>query len=87
MARIRYDGEEPGRLLQRTLLGYLPHAIESLPVDPATIYELVVAGNPTMRDLCFGLDVQSIGRLPYRSTTEVAFRAGLASTTSLSKGR
>ena len=69
--------------MQRTLLGYLSRAIRSLPGDPATIYELVVAGNPTMRDLLFGLDVQPIGVLPYRSTTEAALKDGRATTTSL----
>jgi uncharacterized 2Fe-2S/4Fe-4S cluster protein (DUF4445 family) len=86
MARIHYDGQHRGKLLQRTLLGYLSRAITSLPVDPLTIYELVVAGNPTMRDLFFGLDVQPIGQMPYRSTTEVAFTEGRATTTSLSLG-
>jgi uncharacterized 2Fe-2S/4Fe-4S cluster protein (DUF4445 family) len=85
MARIRYDGEHTGRLLQRTLLGYLGHALDSLPCDPATIYELVVAANTTMRDLFFGLDVAPIGQMPYRSTTEAAFREGRASGTSLAK--
>jgi len=84
MARIHYDGTHKGRLLQRTLLGYLSRAIASFPVEPATIYELVVAGNPTMRDLLFGLDVQPIGVLPYRSTTEAALHEGRAATTSLS---
>ncbi len=84
MARIRFDGEQKGRLLQRTLLGYLSRAITALPVDPTTIYEIVVAGNPTMRDLLFGLDVQSIGVMPYRSTTEAALHDGRATTTSLS---
>lgn len=83
MARIHYDGAHKGKLLQRTLLGYLSRAILALPVDPATIYELVVAGNPTMRDLLFGLDVQPIGVLPYRSTTEAALKDGRATTTSL----
>jgi uncharacterized 2Fe-2S/4Fe-4S cluster protein (DUF4445 family) len=83
MARIRFDGEQKGKLLQRTLLGYLSRAITALPVDPATIYELVVAGNPTMRDLFFGLDVQSIGVMPYRSTTEAALEEGRATTTSI----
>lgn len=83
MARIRYDGDHPGRLLQRTLLGYLTHAIEALPCDPRGIFEIVVVGNPTMRDLLFGLDVQPIGQKPYRSTTEAARRAGDATTTSL----
>ena len=85
MARIRYDGEHTGKLLQRTLLGYLSHAIEALPCDPLTIYELVVAGNPTMRDLFFGLDVGPIGQMPYQSVTEQAFRAGRVETTSISR--
>ena len=83
MARIRYDGEHKGKLLQRTLLGYLGHAIEELPCDPQTIYELVIAGNPTMRDLFFGLDVEPIGQMPYQSVTEAAFREGRAPSTSL----
>jgi uncharacterized 2Fe-2S/4Fe-4S cluster protein (DUF4445 family) len=83
MSRIHYDGEHRGRLLQRTLLGYLTHSIESLPVDAATIYELVVAGNPTMRDLLFGLDVQGLGVLPYRSVTEEALGEGRATATTL----
>jgi uncharacterized 2Fe-2S/4Fe-4S cluster protein (DUF4445 family) len=84
MARIRYDGEHKGKLLQRVLLGYLGHAIEALPCDPLTVYELVVAGNPTMRDLFFGLDVTPIGQMPYQSVTEEAYRAGRAPSTSLS---
>ncbi len=84
MARIRYDGEHPGRLLQRTLLGYLGRAIEALPCDPQRIFEVVVVGNPTMRDLFFGLDVASIGVLPYRSRTEEEFRAGRRQSTALS---
>jgi uncharacterized 2Fe-2S/4Fe-4S cluster protein (DUF4445 family) len=83
LARIHYDGLRKGRLLQRTLLGYLARSIAALPVDPLTIYELVVVGNPTMRDLLFGVDVQSLGVLPYRSVTETALQAGRATTTSL----
>jgi len=83
MARIHFDGVHGSRLLQRTLVGYLTRAITSLPADPLTIYELVVVGNPTMRDLFFGLDVQPIGVMPYRSTTEAALHDGRAATTSL----
>ena len=35
-----------------------------------------------MRDLFFGLDVQAIGVIPYRSITEAAFREGRSQTTS-----
>jgi len=86
MARIRYDTDHPGRLLQRVLLGYLGRALEAFPCDPGTIVEVVVAGNTTMRDLLFGLDVHSIGQLPYRSASEHELRAGGRETTSLEIG-
>ena len=82
MARITYDTEHPGRLLLRTLAGYLTHAIEKFPVDPKTIYEMVVVGNSTMRDLFFRQSVYSIGQNPYRSITEIEMAAGKRTTTS-----
>ena len=83
MSRIAYDTEHSGRLLMRTLAGYLSHAIEKFPVDPKTIYEMVVVGNSTMRDLFFRKSVYSIGQTPYRSITEIEMAEGQRSTTSL----
>ena len=83
MSRIHFDTHDKSKLLQRTLAGYLTHAIEEFPVDPQTIYELVVAGNSTMRDLFFRLDVYSIGQSPYRSLTELEMAEGKRATTSL----
>ncbi len=83
MARIHYDTEHRGKLLQRTLAGYLSHAIEEFPVEPNSIYEMVVAGNSTMRDLFFRLSVYSIGQSPYQSITELEMAAGHRTTTSL----
>jgi len=83
MSRISYDGAHPGRLLMRTLAGYLSHAIEKFPVDPKTIYEMVVVGNSTMRDLFFRQSVHSIGQNPYRSITEIEMAEGKRATTSL----
>ncbi len=83
MSRIAYDTDHPGRLLMRTLAGYISHAIEEFPVDPKTIYEMVVAGNSTMRDLFFWQNVHSIGQNPYRSITEIEFAEGKRTTTSL----
>jgi uncharacterized 2Fe-2S/4Fe-4S cluster protein (DUF4445 family) len=83
MSRIAYDTEHPGRLLMRTLAGYLSHAIEKFPVDPKTIYEMVVVGNSTMRDLFFRQSVYSIGQNPYRSITEIEMAEGKRATTSL----
>ncbi len=85
MARIQFDTEDGAKLLQRTLVGYIGHAIEEFPVEPSSIYELVVAGNSTMRDLFFRLNVHSIGQNPYRSITELEVDSGLRTTTSLSE--
>ena len=87
MSRIAYDTEHPGRLLMRTLAGYLSHAIEKFPVDPKTIYEMVVVGNSTMRDLFFRQSVYSIGQNPYRSITEIEMAEGKRTTTSLDADR
>ena len=83
MSRIAYDTAHPGRLLMRTLAGYLTHAIESFPVDPKSIYEMVVVGNSTMRDLFFRQSVYSIGQNPYQSITEIEKSEGKRVTTSL----
>ncbi len=85
MSRIHYDTEDGSHLLQRTLAGYLTHAIEEFSVDPNTIYEMVVAGNSTMRDLFFRLNVYSIGQSPYRSITELEMAEGKRTTTSLTE--
>jgi uncharacterized 2Fe-2S/4Fe-4S cluster protein (DUF4445 family) len=83
MARIHYDTIHHGRLLMRTLAGYVSHAIEELPVDPKSIYEMVVVGNSTMRDIFFRQGVYSIGQSPYRSITEIEMSEGRRTGTSL----
>jgi uncharacterized 2Fe-2S/4Fe-4S cluster protein (DUF4445 family) len=85
MARIQYDTTNPGKLLMRTVAGYLTRAIHELPVDPRTIYEMVVVGNSTMRDVFFRQDVYSIGQSPYQSITEIELAAGKRTTTSLTQ--
>jgi uncharacterized 2Fe-2S/4Fe-4S cluster protein (DUF4445 family) len=83
MSRIHYDTGHPGRLLMRTVAGYLSHAIADLPVDPLTIYDVVLVGNSTMRDLFFRQSVYTIGQNPYRSITEIELAEGKRITTSL----
>ncbi len=85
MARIQFDTLDGTRALQRTLATALARAIEELPVDPQTIFEVVIAGNSTMRDLFFRLDVSPIGQSPYQSVTEHAVADGTRTTTSLSE--
>jgi uncharacterized 2Fe-2S/4Fe-4S cluster protein (DUF4445 family) len=84
MARIQYDTEDRTKTLQRTLTGYLSRAIKEFPVDARSIYEVVIAGNSTMRDMFFRLSVYSIGQSPYQSVTELEVAAGTRNTTSLS---
>ena len=83
MSRIRYDTEHPGKLLRRAVAGYVTHAIEDFPIDPLTIYEMVVVGNSTMRDLFFRQNVYSIGQTPYQSITEIQMASGERTSTAL----
>lgn len=83
MARIQYDCDHAGQLLMRTVAGYLSHAINDFPVDPTAIYEVVVVGNSTMRDLFFRRNVYSIGQTPYQSITEIEMAEGKRNTTTL----
>ena len=79
MSRIHYDTEHRGQAAAGARSrGYLTHAIEEFPVDPETIYEVVVVGNSTMRDLFFRQNVYTIGQNPYRSITEIEMAAGTA---------
>ena len=50
---------------------------------PPHVYEIVVAGNSTMRDILFGIDVQSIGQKPYRSLIEHEYLDGRRKHTAL----
>ena len=83
MARIVYDTEDRTKTLQRTLVGYMSRAILEFPVDPRSIYEVIIAGNSTMRDMFFRLSVYSIGQSPYQSLTELELAEGKRATTSL----
>jgi len=83
MARIAYAGTDSESTLRATLIAYLNHAITAFPCNPESIYEVVVAGNSTMRDLFFGLDVASLGQAPYRSLTEHELVAGRRTATSV----
>lgn len=80
--RISYDGHNHGQL-HRTIIAYLNREIRALPVDRKDIVAVVVAGNPTMRDLFFGLDIQMIGQSPFMSMTQADMLTGRRETTAL----
>ncbi|HEX8939033.1 MAG TPA: ASKHA domain-containing protein [Candidatus Limnocylindrales bacterium] len=88
LSRISYDADHPGELrraLRRALNHELQEAYRALGLDRHEVYELVVVGNPTMRDLFLGLDVGPIGRYPYRSVTEESARAGSVAGTAVTR--
>ena len=87
MHRISYDGGEFAGELRRVMLSALNFEIgdmcRRLGFHRRRIYEVVVVGNATMRDIFFGLDVQPIGERPYKSVTELDMIAGKRQTTAL----
>ena len=87
MHRISYDGGDfPGEL-QQVMLSAINFEIGELSrrhgFHRRRIYEVVVVGNSTMRDIFFGLDVQPIGERPYKSVTELEMLKGKRRTTAL----
>ncbi len=70
ISRIMYDREKPAALYEE-LISCINEKISTMPCDEDEIYEMVVVGNSTMRDMFFGLDVQSIGVKPFKSVTEL----------------
>lgn len=88
MHRISYDGEYEGELrksLIAALNGQIMDMCERHNFVRQEIYEIVVAGNTTMRDIFFRQDVQSIGQKPYKSVIEHEYLEGLRSTTTLTE--
>ena len=88
MHRISYDRDDKAGELQKAAASAISRAIVDgcarLGLGRETIYEIVVAANPTMRDILFKLDVQGIGQKPYKSSIEHAFLAGERPDTALS---
>ncbi len=88
MTRVSYDTDRPGELrqsLRRALNHELRRLYQALDIDRHRLVEMYVVGNPTMRDLFFGLDVRPIGHIPYRSVTETAVREGDATSTTVTR--
>lgn len=69
MSRIAFDGRDRSGFLRQTLLAFVDREVRELAAPMTGIRKVVVVGNPTMRDLFFGLDVSGLGQRPYRSLT------------------
>jgi uncharacterized 2Fe-2S/4Fe-4S cluster protein (DUF4445 family) len=87
MHRISYDGGPHQGEMHKIIINALNREIEDLcaafKFNRREIYEIVVAGNSTMRDLFFNGDVQPIGQRPYKSPVELAFLDGKRDGTAL----
>ncbi len=87
MHRISYDGSRFHGELQQAIVSGLNFEIREMcrrtEIPRRQIYEVVVVGNSTMRDILFGFDVQSIGEKPYKSITEHEMLGGERDTTAL----
>lgn len=87
MHRISYDSGEFHGELRQVMLSSLNFEIgwmaRELGFHRRHIYEAVIVGNSTMRDIVFGIDVQSIGEKPYKSVTEHEALDGKRQTTAL----
>ena len=87
MNRISYDGGPDSGELQSVIVSSINFEIGEmvriLNIRRRQIFEIVAVGNTTMRDLFFGIDVQSIGTRPYKSLVEEEFKTGERVTTAL----
>ena len=87
MHRISYDGGDYHGELRQVMLSSINFEIgdmaRNLGFRRRHIYDVVIVGNSTMRDILFGIDVQPIGEKPYRSVIETEFLEGMRDTTAL----
>ena len=87
MNRISYDQADGDGQLRRAVRRALNSKLDELyrahGIDRREVYEAVVVGNSTMRDIFFGLDVSPIGERPYKSITEHELLAGARGSTAL----
>ncbi len=80
--RINYDTADSNRELQNILISQLDGEIHRFG-SWQRIYETVVVANPTMRDIFFGLPVETLGQKPFRSVTEHEWRDGKRESTAV----
>ena len=87
MNRISYDvGRNRGELRLSIISGInfeIGELIKQANVQRRQIYEAVLVGNTTMRDIAFGINVQSVGVKPYKSSVELEWESGERDATSL----
>ena len=87
MHRISYDSGPFHGELHKAVINTLNQELRAmcrqLDFRRQQIYEIVIVGNSTMREIFFDLDVKSIGERPYKSSIENEYLAGDRETTAL----
>ncbi len=88
MNRISYDAGRNRGEMRLAIVSAINFEIGELTrqadVHRRQIYEAVLVGNTSMRDFAFGINVQSIGVKPYKSSVELEHETGQRDGTSLS---
>ena len=87
MNRISFDvGRNRGELRLAIISAInfeIGELIRQANVQRRQIYEVVLVGNTTMRDIAFGIDVQPVGVKPYKSSVELDYETGQRNGTAL----
>ena len=87
--RISYETTKYPGELQAVIISGLNFEIGELckkfKIRRSHIYEMIIVGNTTMRDIFFGIDVAGVGQRPYKSLTQLDLEEGRSSTTSVVK--
>lgn len=89
MSRIGYEAQSGRRELQTVLIAYINDALKEMAmgvgISRDDIYEVLLVGNSTMRELAMGLDVQGLGARPFQSLSERRWRAGKCPSTAVTE--
>ena len=87
MNRISYDSSDNTGELQQVMLSSINFEVgemaKELEIHRRDIFDVVLVGNTTMRDILFGIDTQPIGEKPYKSKIQSDYEAGIRDSTSL----
>ena len=87
MNRISYDcGDNSGELRQVLIAAInfeIGEMVKELGIHRRDIFDVVLVGNTTMRDILYGVHTETIGEKPYKSTIQLEYESGIRDTTSL----
>lgn len=83
ISRIGYASDKGPGALQQALVQEINRIFTGSGIQNDNIYEMVVAGNPAMRDIFLGFDVSGLGQEPFQSILEAEQKLGKRDSTSI----